>query len=373
MKRKTKIRPRLTLKQFDYELPPELISQQPIKPREQARLLILDRAAEKIAHRHFFDLPEIMRPGDVLVFNDSKVIPARLSAIKETGGKVEIFLLKKLRNLETKKFQPKAGPPLAEKIKNQNIWEVMIGGKVNEGQEIFINKTVRALIVKRIENNLWQASFDCVDKELFSLGRTPLPPYIKKAARLADYQTVFAKHAGSVAAPTAGLHFSKRLLRNLKKHGVQLEYLTLHVGLGTFASVKSENILEHKMHSELAAIDPSTAKRLNAAKRQGRRIIAVGTTAVRTLETFSDAAGRINAGCRSTDIFIYPGYEFKFADGLITNFHLPKSTLLMLLAAFCGQGKKNARFGISLMKKAYQEAIKKHYRFYSFGDGMLIE
>lgn len=362
---KTPSKKKLTLAQFDYDLPAELISQQPIKPRDFARLLILDRKNGRISHRHFFDLPEILQPGDVLVFNDSKVIPARLFGKKETGGKLEIFLLKKLK---------KADEP--------NVWEVMIGGKAKAGQKILLGKKVEASLIKRTENNLWQAAFNCSDKKLFSLGETPLPPYIKSKARAEDYQTIYARRAGSVAAPTAGLHFTKRLLSRLKKRGVQLEYLTLHVGLGTFAPVKEENILQHKMHSELALIDAATAHHLNRAKRAGRRIIAVGTTAARTLETFSDQAGQIKAGSAWTDIFIYPGYKFKFTDAMITNFHLPKSTLLMLISAFaeatadksafCGQGCKNGRAGIAMVKKTYREAIKKKYRFFSFGDGMLI-
>jgi S-adenosylmethionine:tRNA ribosyltransferase-isomerase len=366
----TKKKNSLTLEQFNYHLPQELISQQPIKPRDSARLLILDRNSEKLAHRHFYDLPEILEPGDVLVFNDSKVIPARLLGTKETGGKAEIFLLKKLRNKEGKKLRNKEIKELGNKGIRKlrgdnaaNTWEVMIGGKVVEGQKVFLDKTAEAVIKKRIENNIWQVTFNCSDKKLFSLGQTPLPPYIKEKARLEDYQTIFAKSSGSVAAPTAGLHFTKRLLEKLKKQGIQLEYLTLHVGLGTFAPVKEENILQHQMHSELAMIDAVTARRLNQAKREGRRIIAVGTTSVRTLESFADKRGFIKPGSIDTDIFIYPGYKFKFINQIITNFHLPKSTLLMLVAAFAGN---------KLIFKAYREAIKKKYSFFSFGDGMLI-
>ena len=359
----TKKKNSLTLRQFDYHLPPQLISQQPLKPRDRARLLILQRNSGKLAQQHFYDLPEILKPGEVLVFNDSRVIPARLLGKKVTGGKVEIFLLKKLRNKEIKK--------LRENI-NANVWEVIIGGKVDLGQKIFLNKKVEAIVLKKIKDNLWEAFFNCSDKKLFSIGQTPLPPYIKKKSSLADYQTIFAKRAGSVAAPTAGLHFTKRLLTKLKQRGVQLEYLTLHVGLGTFAPVKTENILEHKMHSELAIIDAATARRLNRAKREGRQIIAVGTTSVRTLESFAAKREFIKPGSAWTDIFIYPGYKFKFVDQIITNFHLPKSTLLLLVAAFCGQGRKKPGAGIALVKRAYQEAIKKHYKFFSFGDGMLI-
>jgi len=371
----------LTLEQFDYQLPSELIGQQPIKPRDSARLLILERQTGTIKHRHFFDLPEILMPGDVLVFNNSRVIPARLSGKKETGGKVEIFLLKRIRNREDKKFRNLEIKKLREN-KNGNAWEAMIGGKVREGQTIFLDKDVLAEVISRIGNNIWLVAFNCPDKKLFSIGETPLPPYIKRKSQLADYQTVFAKSSGSVAAPTAGLHFTKKLLVKLKRRGIQLEYLTLHVGWGTFAPVKEKNILEHKMHSELALLDAGTARRLNAAKKEGRRIIAVGTTSVRTLEAFADKQGRIRPAIAWTDIFIYPGYRFKFVDQLITNFHLPKSTLLMLVsafaeatadkAAFFGQGKKIPNKGISLVKRAYREAVKKRYKFFSFGDGMLI-
>ena len=359
----TKKKNSLTLGQFDYHLPSELISQQPIKPRDSARLLILDRVSGRLAHKHFNDLPEILEPGDVLVFNDSRVIPARLLGKKKTGGKIEIFLLKKLKNKEIKKLREKG---------KANLWEVLVGGKAKEEDIIFLDRKIEALLRKRIKDNLWEAVFNRPDKELFSIGQTPLPPYIRRKSKLADYQTIFAKDSGSVAAPTAGLHFTKRLLAKLKQRGVQLEYLTLHVGLGTFAPVKAENILEHKMHSELVLIDAATARRLNCAKREGRRIIAVGTTSVRTLESFVDQQGRIKPGSVWTDIFIYPGYKFRFVDQIITNFHLPKSTLLMLIAAFCGQGRQKPGAGVALVKLAYQEAIKKHYRFFSFGDGMLI-
>ena len=352
---------KLTLAQFDYDLPRQLISQQPIKPRDQARLLILQRKSGEVKHKHFYDLPEILEKGDVLVFNDSKVIAARLLGKKETGGKAEVFLLKKLRNSEDKKLGNYEIKKLGEN-NNSNIWEVMIGGKTREGQKVFLPKGVIAEMIGRIDNNIWRVAFNCPDKKLFSIGETPLPPYIKKKSRLADYQTIFAKTAGSVAAPTAGLHFTKKLLARLKQQGVQLEYLTLHVGLGTFAPVKEENILRHRMHSELAMINPATARRLNLAKTQGRRIIAVGTTSVRTLESLADKQGVIRPGSAWTDIFIYPGYKFKFVDQIITNFHLPQSTLLMLIAAFCGQGQKNPAAGIEIIKKTYREAIKKKFK-----------
>lgn len=328
--------------EFDYHLPQERIGQKPIEPRDHARLLILDRKSDLIEHRIFRDLAGVLGANDVLVLNNSKVIPARLHGQKESGGKVEIFLLKKVK---------------------LNHWETLIKGSVRAGQSINLSKTVRGEVLeKRDQINI--IKFNCSDRKLFSLGETPTPPYIKQKADLGDYQTIYAKTSGSVAAPTAGLHFTKSLLTRLKKKGVRIEYLTLHVGMGTFAPVKSENILEHKMHSELAVLDSKTARRLNIYKDKGKRIIAVGTTSVRTLEAFTDSRKRIHAGEKWVNIFIYPGYKFKFVDSIITNFHLPKSTLIMLVSAFADAGK---------IKRAYQEAIKKKYYFYSFGDAMMIK
>ncbi|OQA36564.1 MAG: S-adenosylmethionine:tRNA ribosyltransferase-isomerase [Parcubacteria group bacterium ADurb.Bin326] len=335
---------KLSLSDFDYVLPSELIAQEPIKPRDAARLLVLDKKSGKMMHQHFFDLPEILRPGDVLVFNNSKVIPARLYGTKPTGGKVEIFLL-----------QP-AG---------RGMWQCLVKGKVKTGEKITLAPKVIAESVKQLEDGReWLIKFNVNNKKLFSLGETPTPPYIKKKADLKDYQTVFAKTEGSVAASTAGLHFTKKLLHQLKQRGIKVEFVTLHVGLGTFASVETENILEHKMHSEWASIDAATAKRLVQAKSQGKRIIAVGTTASRVLESFADRSGAIKEQNGWTDIFIYPGYKFKFVDALITNFHLPKSTLLMLVSALAS--KKN-------IDQAYREAVRLKYKFFSFGDGMLIK
>lgn len=342
-KRGNKKQKKLSLSDFDYHLPSELIAQEPVKPRDAARLLVLDKKNGQMAHQHFFDLPEILRAGDVLVFNNSKVIPARLHGMKATGGKVEIFLL-----------QP-AG---------RGIWECLVKGKIKAGEEITLAPKVAAEPVKQLEDGReWLIKFNVSNKKLFALGETPTPPYIKKKANLKDYQTVFAKTEGSVAAPTAGLHFTKKLLNQLKRKGVKIEFVTLHVGMGTFASVETENILEHKMHSEWASIDNVTAKRLTQAKAQGKKIIAVGTTAARTLESFAGTSGKIAAQSGWTDIFIYPGHKFKFVDALITNFHLPKSTLLMLVSALVG--KEN-------IDHAYQEAIRLKYKFFSFGDGMII-
>lgn len=326
---------------FDYHLPQSRIGQKPIKPRDSARLLILDKNSGKLEHKIFRDLENILGPNDVLVLNNSKVIPARLNGQKESGGKIEIFLLKKIK---------------------ANHWETLIRGSVKEGQFINLGDGVRGELIKKGDQvNL--IKFNCSDKKLFSLGVTPTPPYIKEKAKIDDYQTIYAKSMGSVAAPTAGLHFTKRLLDKLKKRGVKIEYLTLHVGMGTFAPVKTENILEHKMHSEFAIIDSKTANRLNKYKKAGKRIVAVGTTSVRTLEAFADNKKNIRTGEKWVNIFIYPGYKFKFVDCIITNFHLPKSTLMMLVSAFSDLDK---------IKRAYSEAIKKKYRFYSFGDAMMI-
>ncbi len=334
----------LRLSDFSYDLPPELIAQEPIKPRDAARLLVLNKKTGKIAHQYFFDLPNILQAGDVLVFNNSKVIPARLYGVKTTGGKVEIFLL-----------QP-AG---------SGVWECLVKGKIKVGEKIVLAPKVVAEPIRQLEDGReWLLNFNVSNKKLFALGETPTPPYIKKKADLKDYQTVFAKTEGSVAAPTAGLHFTKKLLNKLKQQGVRIEFVTLHVGLGTFSSVETENILEHKMHSEWASIDKTTAKRLSQARQQGKKIIAVGTTAARVLESFTTNSGEVMAKSDWTNIFIYPGYKFKLVNALITNFHLPKSTLLMLVSSLAGRDN---------IMKAYREAIKRKYKFFSFGDGMLIQ
>ncbi|MFA6526561.1 MAG: tRNA preQ1(34) S-adenosylmethionine ribosyltransferase-isomerase QueA [Candidatus Buchananbacteria bacterium] len=342
------------LSSYDFDLPSELIAQKPESKRDAARLMIINKTTGEMAHRRFFDLPEILEKGDVLVFNDSKVIPARLIGKKETGGKMEVFLLTSLKHKNKKTLK---------QYSRVNIWRCLIKGKIKPGQKIYFTKKIFAAPIEKIDEKVWLVEFNASDKKLFSLGETPLPPYIKNKSRLSDYQTVYAKELGSVAAPTAGLHFTKALISKLKKKGVQIEYVTLHVGLGTFLPVETDDILKHKMHSELAEINPATAKKLNQAKKSGRRIIAVGTTAARTLESCAEKKGLIRAQKIDTEIFIYPGYKFKFVAGMITNFHLPKSTLLMLVSALAGK---------PLIDRAYKEAIKRKYRFYSFGDGMLI-
>ncbi|MFA5029842.1 MAG: tRNA preQ1(34) S-adenosylmethionine ribosyltransferase-isomerase QueA [Patescibacteria group bacterium] len=364
----------MPLSLFDYYLPKNLISQQPIKPRDSARLLILDRKNKTTAHRHFFDLFDYLEPGDALVLNNSKVIPARLLGHRETGGRIEIFLLKKELSSFLRGGQEETGKATGYKInfktqlnldrgkREAALWQCLIGGKAKVGDKIYFAKNIIGQIVKKSAGqNLIR--FDVSDKKLFSIGQTPLPPYIKKTARLADYQTIYAKAAGSVAAPTAGLHFTKSLLKKLKQKGIKIYYLTLHVGLGTFQPVKTKYINDHKIHSEFASLDEKTARELNQIKRSGKKIIAVGTTTVRTLEAASDQRGLLKPQSRWVNIFIYPGYKFKFVDKLITNFHLPKSTLIMLVSAFAGE---------KLVKSTYREAIDKKYRFFSFGDAMLI-
>lgn len=320
------------LKTYNYHLPPELIAQTPLPQRDHSRLLVLNRKKHLIIHDKFYNIAKYLKAGDILVFNDSKVIPARLHGQKETGGKIEIFLLQKKEN---------------------NTWQCLTKGKIKKQQKIILPKKFLGQIMKIKDDGTKIIKFN--KKNILSIGETPTPPYIKKKSNLHEYQTIYAKHEGSVAAPTAGFHFTKKLLKQLKQKGVQLEYVTLHVGLGTFAPVKTDDITQHKMHTEYFSIAPAALKRIQQAKKEKRRIIAVGTTSCRTLES--------NKVKNSTNIFIYPGYKFKNIDALITNFHLPKSTLLMLVSAFAGTKK---------IKKAYQEAIKNKYRFYSFGDAMLI-
>lgn len=353
----------MKLSEFDFNLPKNLIAQKPASPRDACRLMVLNRGEQSIAHDRFYNLEKYLQSGDVLVLNNSKVLPARLIGKKETGGRVEILLL---RQISSAAWECLVGSvPVAKQI----------GLKINFGRWLSGVITKRAGDTAIIKFNLSGAK---LMEQILKIGQPPTPPYIKRLAKSAEYQTVFAEKLGSVAAPTAGMHFTKKLLAKLKKIGVQSEYVTLHVGLGTFQSVKENDITKHKIHSEYFELDKKTAARLNIAKRAGRRIIACGTTTVRVLEYCSklfpersvakskglqQAEAIIKARSGETNIFIYPSYKFKFVDALITNFHVPKSTLIMLVAAFAG--KKN-------VDEAYQIAIKKRYRFYSFGDAMLI-
>ncbi|MFZ4648587.1 MAG: tRNA preQ1(34) S-adenosylmethionine ribosyltransferase-isomerase QueA [Patescibacteria group bacterium] len=345
------------LSDFDYNLPPELIAQEAMSPRDNSRLLVLDSVSGKIAHQHFFDLPKFLKAGDLLVVNDSKVFPARLLGKKKiTGGGVEVFLHQKI---------------------SEDTWECLVGGKVKTQMEIEFSVNFFATIISNQENT-WQVKFnlsgEALMKEIFHYGLTPLPPYIKSSHgeeyERERYQTVYADNnkIGSVAAPTAGLHFTPDLLKEINSLGVEVVTVTLHVGLGTFLPVKTENLADHKMHSEYGAISLVVAKKISNVKKKGGRIFAVGTTACRTLESWAndqDLSGdnKVRSFSRFTDIFIRPGYEFKVVDGLITNFHLPKSTLLMLISAFAGKDK---------IDQAYQSAVQNEYRFFSYGDAMII-
>jgi S-adenosylmethionine:tRNA ribosyltransferase-isomerase len=349
---------------FFYHLPPELIAQKPIRPRDHSRLLLLDKKSGDIQHKHFYDLPDSLKKGDLLVLNNSKVFPARLIGRKKnTGGQIEIFLHQPLQNDES-----------------HNIWECLIGGRVKEGLEIEFLKSKNKLSAKVIKNNedgTWKVGFNLGGSKfwraIYQIGEVPLPPYIKRFKQLAsdknNYQTVFAdkNEIGSAAAPTAGLHFTKGLLKKIKAKGVIIKYVTLHVGLGTFAPVKEEEITDHKMHSEFAAVEAETISAILKVKQKGGRVIAVGTTSCRTLESLDwinlKQQTKIQNQVFWTNIFIYPGYNFKIVDALVTNFHLPASTLLMLISALAD--KKHVDL-------AYQMAVQKKYRFFSYGDAMFI-
>ena len=338
---------------FDYALPPERIAQTPVEPRDHSRLMRLDRATGDITHHHFYDLPSLLRPGDLLVFNDSRVIPARLYGRRAgTGGQVELLLLRRER---------------------PNYWQCLgrPGRRLRPGESIAFEGGLRARIVERGEGGLLWAELS--DESLVErVGQTPLPPYIHEA--LADkerYQTVYARRekSGSVAAPTAGLHFTPELLERLRTSGMELAYVTLHVGLDTFRPVEEEDPREHKLHTEFWELPQATADAVNRAVSEGRRIVAVGTTSVRTLEQaalLAERAGdaQVRAGAGWADLFILPGHRFRLVGAMVTNFHLPRSSLLMLVSAFADRERILA---------AYQSAIQAGYRFYSFGDAMLIE
>lgn len=338
------------LQDYDYDLPQELIAQDPLSKRDSSRLMVVDRRTGAVKHKIFHDILDYLHEGDCLVINNTKVIPARLMGTKEeTGATIEVLLLKR---------------------RQDNVWETLVkpGKKAKPGAVIsFGDGLLRGRVVDVVEegNRLIQFEYEGIFEEILDqLGQMPLPPYITH--RLEDknrYQTVYAKHDGSAAAPTAGLHFTKELLRQIQEKGVAIASVTLHVGLGTFRPVKVDNILEHHMHSEFYQIEEEDAALINETKQRGGRVISVGTTSTRTLESVADADGFLKAGSGWTDIFIYPGYTFKCVDALITNFHLPQSTLLMLVSAFSDREKILA---------AYQEAVKERYRFFSFGDAMLI-
>ena len=347
----------MLVSEFDYNLPENLIAQIPADKRENSKMMVLERNTNKIQHKHFFDIVDLIDENSILVLNNTKVMPARLYGTKEeTGAKIEVFLLKQL---------------------NGKKWETLIkpSKRIKEGTIIKISDELSAKAIEKTEEDggwivelIYEGN---ILEVLHRNGNIPLPPYIERKLANEDikkldferYQTVYAKDEGSVAAPTAGLHFTKEILQKLQDKGVEVAYVTLNVGLGTFRPVKCENILEHKMHSESFEISDDTAKRINEAKAKGKKLIAVGTTTVRTLETAYQKYGCIKACHDDSELFIYPPYEFKVVDELITNFHLPKSTLLMLVSALAGK---------DFIFKAYNEAIENNYRFFSYGDCMFI-
>ena len=336
---------------FNYDLPKELIAQVPIKNRDESRLMILDRNLKTIKHKVFKDIIDYLEPGDCLVRNNTKVIPARLYGVKEsTGANVEFLLLKRI---------------------DGDIWEVMVrpGKKLMPGAKVtFGNGLLKAEIIEKLDGGNRKVKFEyngIFNEILNEIGLMPLPPYIHEKLKEKDrYQTIYAKYEGSAAAPTAGLHFTEDLFEKLKQKGVEVANVTLHVGIGTFRPVKVENIEEHNMHSEHFYIQQEDAEKINKAKREGHRVIAVGTTSCRVLESIADENGMVKETEGDTSIFIYPGYKFKCLDALITNFHLPESTLIMLVSALAGK---------DFIMKAYNEAVKEKYRFFSFGDAMFIK
>lgn len=334
---------------FDYDLPDELIAQTPLTERDHSRLMVLNRDKHTIKNHIFYEILDMVNPGDTLVFNNSRVIPARLIGHRPTGGRVEVFLLKQI---------------------DETHWEALVkpGRKARVGSEIIFSDKLQCKIVDNTDfgGRVVDFQFEGIFNEILDeLGETPLPPYIhEKLADKERYQTVYSKVRGSAAAPTAGLHFTQELLGKLRDKGVNLAFVTLHVGLGTFRPVSTDNIEEHHMHTEYYQIDQETCDLINSTKKAGKRVIAVGTTAIRTLESAASIDGTIAPSAGDTNIFIYPGYKFKIVDAMITNFHLPKSTLVMLIAAFAGR---------EFVLEAYRKAVEDQYRFFSFGDAMFIE
>ncbi len=346
----------MLVSEFDYTLPEELIAQTPSEKRENSRMMVLTEG-DKILHKHFYDIVDLLDENHILILNNTKVIPARLYGFKDTGAKIEVFLLKE---------------------KAEKIWEVLIkpSKRVKEGTIIKISEELSVEVIESLpDDGKWLVKMvyeGNILEILHRVGNIPLPPYIErkmtneelKKLDFERYQTVYAKDEGSVAAPTAGLHFTQDILKKLGDKGVKIGYVTLNVGIGTFRPVKCENVLDHKMDSETFEISEETARLINQAKSEGKKLVAVGTTTVRTLETAYKQFGEIKACKSASELFIYPPYEFKVVDKLITNFHLPKSTLLMLVSALAGK---------DFIFKAYEEAIKNKYRFYSYGDCMFID
>lgn len=338
----------LKTQDFYYDLPEELIAQTPLKKRSESRLMVINRDVKKIGHDYFYNILNYLKKDDCLVINNTKVIPARLYGEKTTGANIEILLLKEI---------------------NKDTWECLAkpAKRLKLGTEVVFSEDLKGEVVKDLNQGIKHIKFQYIGSFhniLDVIGEMPLPPYIKeKLEEKNRYQTVYAEKTGSAAAPTAGLHFTDELLEKIKNKGIKIAYVTLHVGLDTFRPVKVDNIAEHKMHSEYYEIDQENADIINTTKKNGGRVISVGTTSTRTLETIGCNTGYVEAGSGWTDIFIYPGRDFKIVDGLITNFHLPESTLLMLVSAFATK---------EIIFKAYEEAVKEKYRFFSFGDAMFI-
>ncbi len=349
--REMEMKQAMNVTDYNFDLPQELIAQDPLEDRSSSRLLVLNKETGEMEHRVFRDIVEYLHPGDCLVINDTKVIPARLLGVKEdTGAHVEVLLLKRKEN---------------------DIWETLVkpGKKCRPGAVLsFGDGLLKGTVLDVVDegNRLIQFSYEGIFEQILDqLGQMPLPPYITHQLKDKNrYQTVYAVHEGSAAAPTAGLHFTKELLKQIEDMGVKIAHVTLHVGLGTFRPVKVDNILDHHMHSEFYMVEESEAKKINDTKAEGGRVICVGTTSCRTIESATDENGILKAGSGWTEIFIYPGYKFKILDCLITNFHLPESTLVMLVSALAGREN---------ILNAYQEAIKERYRFFSFGDAMFIK
>ena len=334
---------------FWYDLPEELIAQTPLERRDGSRLMVLNRETGEVTHRHFYDILDYLNPGDCLVMNDSRVLPARLMGHRPTGGVVEVLLL---RDLGDKRWECLCKP----------------GRKMQVGSEVIFGDGELTGVVREVRedgNRVVEFRYEGIFLEVLErLGKMPLPPYIKEELQDQErYQTVYSREVGSAAAPTAGLHFTRELLEKIREKGVNEAFVTLHVGLGTFRPVKAEEVTDHHMHSELCMMNAETAKMLSETRQNGGRIVCVGTTSCRTLESLVNEDGTFEAKSKWTDIFIYPGYTFKAMDGLITNFHLPESTLVMLVSAFAGREH---------VLNAYEEAVKEKYRFFSFGDAMCI-
>ena len=339
----------MDISDFDYDLPEECIAQLPVEPRDSSRLMVLDPSNHTIEHRRFFQLGDFLKQGDVLIFNDTRVIPARLVGARDTGGKVEVFLLRQM---------------------DKDQWEALVkpGKKMRIGSVVHFGEELSCEIVAHTDfgGRIVRFIYDGIFEEILDrLGNMPLPPYIhEKLEDRERYQTVYSRVKGSAAAPTAGLHFTESLMEELRRKGIQFGFITLHVGLGTFRPVHVDTIEDHVMHSEFYSVPTDTAELIRSAKKDGRRVVAVGTTSIRTLEAAASSTGTVEAGSGWTNIFIYPGYEFKVVDAVITNFHLPKSTLIMLISAFAGR---------AFTLEAYRTAVAEEYRFFSFGDAMLIQ